>query len=142
MADCIFCLIVAGKIPSTKVYEDSKVLAFLDINPVTEGHTLVVPKTHWETISQVPDAELGTIFEVVKQLATNLKEKLGADGLNIMQNNGPAAGQEIPHFHVHIIPRKINDGRFKLRPGKKAEGGALDKTLQKLKEPRVGEPTQ
>ncbi len=133
MADCIFCLITAGKIPSKKVYEDSKVLAFLDINPVAEGHTLVVPKTHWETISQVPDAELGVIFGVVKKLATNLKEKLGADGLNIMQNNGKAAGQEIPHFHVHIIPRKIDDRRFTLRPGKKAEGDALDKALQKLK---------
>ncbi len=133
MADCIFCLIAAGKIPSKKVYEDSKVLAFLDINPVTEGHTLVVPKMHYDTISQVPDAELGVIFGVVKKLATNLKEKLGADGLNIMQNNGKAAGQEIPHFHVHIIPRKINDGRFTLRPGKKAEGDALDKALQKLK---------
>ncbi len=133
MADCIFCQIAAGKVPSKKTYEDSKVLAFLDINPVTEGHTLVVPKTHYETISQVPDSELGVIFGVVKKLATNLKVKLGADGLNIIQNNGKAAGQEIPHFHVHIIPRKINDGRFTLRAGKKAEGDALDRALQKLK---------
>ncbi len=70
---------------------------------------------------------------VVKKLATDLREKLGADGINIMQNNGKAAGQEIPHFHVHIIPRKINDKRFTLRPGKKAEGDELDKALQKLK---------
>ncbi len=133
MADCIFCLIADGKIPSKKIYEDSKVLAFLDINPVTEGHTLVIPKTHYDTISQVPDPELGVIFGVVKKLATNMKEKLGADGLNIMQNNGKAAGQEIPHFHVHIIPRKVGDGRFTLRAGKKAEGDILEKTLQKLK---------
>ncbi len=133
MADCIFCLIAAGKIPAKKVYEDSKVLAFLDINPVTEGHTLVIPKTHHENISDIPDAELGVVFKAVKKIATNLKEKLGADGLNIMQNNGKVAGQEIPHFHVHIIPRKINDGAFTLRGGKKAEGDALDKALQKLK---------
>jgi len=132
ISDCIFCLIAAGKIPAKKVYEDPKVLAFLDINPLSEGHTLVIPKKHYETISQVPEPELGSIFGIVKKLATNMKDKLGADGINIMQNNYKAAGQDIPHFHVHIIPRKNNDGLVKLRLCRKAEGDALDKTLQKL----------
>jgi histidine triad (HIT) family protein len=132
ISDCIFCLIAAGKIPAKKVYEDPKVLAFLDINPVSEGHTLVIPKNHYETISLVPDSELGVIFRVIKKLATNMKDKLGVDGINIIQNNYKAAGQDIPHFHVHIIPRKNNDGRVKLPLGKKAEGDDLDKILQKL----------
>ncbi|OLS13613.1 MAG: histidine triad (HIT) protein [Promethearchaeota archaeon CR_4] len=130
--DCIFCLIAAGKIPAKKVYEDTNVLAFLDINPLSEGHTLVIPKTHYETISHMPEPELGGIFGIVKKLATKLKDNLRADGINIVQNNFKAAGQDIPHFHVHIIPRKTNDGILRIPLGKKAEGDTLDQTLRKL----------
>lgn len=103
--NCIFCAIAAGEIPSFKVYEDELVLAYLDINPFTRGHTLVIPKVHSSGLLDTSDETLAAIIVRVKKIAAHLKEKLGADGFNILQNNGEAAGQTVHHLHFHIVPR-------------------------------------
>lgn len=107
--DCIFCAIAAGEIPSFKVYEDDKFLAYLDINPFSEGHVLVIPKEHREGLIDAEDSLLSELIARVKKVATHVKEVLGADGFNILQNNGEAAGQTVRHIHFHIIPRKNGD---------------------------------
>lgn len=103
--NCIFCAIAAGEIPSFKVYEDELVLAYLDINPFTRGHTLVIPKVHSSGLLDTSDETLAAMIVRVKKIAAHLKEKLGADGFNILQNNGEAAGQTVHHLHFHIVPR-------------------------------------
>ncbi|MDR1791155.1 MAG: HIT family protein [Propionibacteriaceae bacterium] len=101
---CIFCEIVAGNIPSKKVYEDDVAYAFLDINPFHAGHTLVIPKRHVDRLTDDPTA-LGEIAPAVTAVAALLQEKLGAEGLNLLINSGAVAGQEVFHLHVHLIPR-------------------------------------
>ena len=103
--NCIFCAIAAGEIPSFKVYEDELVLAYLDINPFAKGHTLVIPKQHSSGLLDTDDATLAAVIARVKKVAAHLKEKLGCDGFNILQNNGEAAGQTVRHVHFHIVPR-------------------------------------
>jgi histidine triad (HIT) family protein len=110
MTDCLFCKIVAGEIPSTKIYENDTVLAFLDINPVNIGHTLVIPKSHHTNLYETPDEALAGIMPVVKKVSVAIKETLNADGINIEMNNDPIAGQIIFHSHIHIIPRFEGDG--------------------------------
>ncbi|HFH9840376.1 TPA: HIT family protein [Streptococcus suis] len=111
MSDCIFCKIVAGEIPASKVYEDDHVLAFLDITQVTKGHTLVIPKKHYRNVLDMDAEAAGKVFSVVPVLARQLKEKLGASGLNIVNNNEEAAGQTVFHTHIHLLPRfDKNDG--------------------------------
>jgi len=107
--DCIFCAIAAGEIPCFKVYEDELVLAYLDINPFSKGHTLVIPKTHSQGLLDTDDATLAAIIARVKKVAAHLKDKLGCDGFNILQNNGEAAGQTVHHIHFHIVPRWTGD---------------------------------
>jgi histidine triad (HIT) family protein len=134
MTECIFCKIIGGEIPSKKVYENEKVLAFLDINPKTQGHTIVVPKKHYINILDVPDSEIKPLFISVKKVAGILKEKLSADGFNIIQNNFSAAGQDVMHCHIHIIPRKENDNVIQLHPKPtKPTSEELDIVLKKLK---------
>ena len=106
--DCVFCAIAAGEIPSFKVYEDDLVLAYLDISPFTEGHTLVIPKVHSEGLLDTPVAELGEIMARVQKVAAHIKGTLPCDGFNILQNNGEAAGQTVKHLHFHIVPRVGN----------------------------------
>lgn len=108
--DCIFCAIADGEIPSFKVYEDELVLAYLDINPFAKGHTLVIPKAHSEGLLDTDDATLAAVIARVKKIAAHVKAKLGADGFNILQNNGEAAGQTVKHLHFHIVPRFAADG--------------------------------
>ncbi len=108
-AQCIFCKIVGGEIPSFKIYEDNKVYAFLDINPVNAGHTLVIPKEHYIVLPQMPEALATHLMKVVKYLSGAIFEITGAHGINVFQNNGAAAGQEVPHVHFHIIPRFQDD---------------------------------
>ena len=108
-ADCIFCKIVRGEIPSKKVYEDKDTLAFLDINPANPGHTLVVPKKHSEDLTKSDEEDIANVMRVVKNITTNLKEKMNAIGVNVMQNNGKPAGQIVAHTHFHVIPRYPND---------------------------------
>lgn len=110
MDSCLFCKIVSNEIPSTKVYEDDRVLAFLDIHPVNIGHTLVVPKAHHVNLYDTEDGTLTHMMIVAKKLSVAIKGALGADGVNIEMNNDPAAGQIIFHTHVHIVPRFEGDG--------------------------------
>ena len=107
--DCIFCAIAAGEIPCFKVYEDDLVLAYLDINPFSKGHTLVIPKAHSAGLLDTSDETLSALVSRVKKIAGHLKSTLGCDGFNILQNNGEAAGQTVGHIHFHIVPRWAGD---------------------------------
>jgi len=100
MDDCIFCKIVKGEIPSYKIYEDDKVLAFLDINPLSKGHTLVLPKQHFETVLDIPS----DLYSYLAQVVQKVDEKYKPEGIHINQNNGERAGQVIPHVHIHVKP--------------------------------------
>lgn len=134
-SDCIFCQIVEKKIPSKVLYEDEKNLAFLDIYPIFKGHTIIIPKRHYHNLEEIPEIELAETYKVVKELATLIHKKLKIDGYNILQNNYEAAGQVIQHFHVHIIPRSKNDGRFKLKiPREPSTDKELNKILNTLRE--------
>lgn len=118
--DCIFCRIVAGEIPCVKVFEDNATIAFMDINPLTEGHLLVVPKTHVENLFDAEPGLLGDTMEAVSRVARVLRESTGAEGLSVIQANGAAAFQSVPHLHFHLIPRRAGDGAgfdWKPRPG-------------------------
>jgi histidine triad (HIT) family protein len=108
--DCIFCRIVAGDIPSRTIYEDTEVLAFLDANPLSAGHTLVVPKAHHQFVREVPADLSASVFETVHELVARIEDAVDADGHTIAVNDGPAAGQEVPHLHVHVVPRFDGDG--------------------------------
>ena len=105
--DCLFCEIIKGNIPSKKVYEDDKVFVFLDINPNTNGHMLIVPKKHIVTVNDIDNDLAIHILDVEKKLKKLLEEKLNIEGLTIVQNNG--LGQEVKHYHVHLIPRYKDD---------------------------------
>ncbi|MBI2548967.1 HIT family protein [Candidatus Woesearchaeota archaeon] len=109
MTDCIFCKIGTGIIPAARVYEDKTVMAFLDINPAAKGHTLVIPKNHYEKLSQIPEGELSLLMHGVQQVAKQMEKTLKPEGMNILVNVSKAAGQEVPHIHVHVIPRKQGD---------------------------------
>ena len=106
---CIFCAIAEGEIPSFKIYEDEIALAYLDINPFSKGHVLVIPKSHFTGLLDTPDEMLSTIVSRVKKVAAHLKGALPCDGFNILQNNGAAAGQTVMHVHFHIVPRYGNE---------------------------------
>lgn len=108
---CIFCKIIANEIPSTRVYEDDVCVAFMDINPMIKGHTLVIPKAHHNPLMETPDDVLQHLIVVAKKVAQAQMAALKASGINIHQSNGAAAGQVVPHIHFHVIPRFDNDGR-------------------------------
>ena len=108
-ADCIFCKIVAGDVPARKVHEDERTLAFMDINPWTRGHLLVIPKAHAKDLLEIGDEDLAACASVAKRLAARATEKLEADGVNLLNSCGAAAWQTVFHFHVHVIPRYEND---------------------------------
>jgi histidine triad (HIT) family protein len=114
--DCVFCAIVDGEIPSFKIYEDDTAIAFLDINPFSYGHALVVPKVHREGLLDAEDGELAALMAVVKKVAAAIKAELKCDGFNILQNNGEAAGQSVKHIHFHIVPR-MNGGAVTFESG-------------------------
>lgn len=116
MEDCIFCKIVAGKIPCTKIYEDDDILSFMDINPISEGHTLVVTKAHYEYAHQCAPELMAKLASKLPMIAKAVFEVSGADGYNILCNSGKASGQEVPHLHYHIIPRFEGDGVFSKWP--------------------------
>ena len=110
-ADCVFCKIIAGGIPAEKVYEDDETLAFLDINPVSEGHTLIIPKDHFENIHTIPDEAWCRVMLAVKKVATAVRHATNADGINLGMNNEAAAGQIVMHAHIHVMPRHHDDGK-------------------------------
>jgi histidine triad (HIT) family protein len=105
MSDCIFCKIIDGEIPSSKVYEDEHVLAFLDISQVTKGHTLVIPKVHKENVYELTEDIASKVFAAVPKISNAIKAEYNPIGLNLLNNNGEDAGQSVFHFHLHIIPR-------------------------------------
>ena len=108
--ECIFCQIAQKKIPSNTVYEDENFIAFLDIRPANKGHVLVIPKNHIEDLLSLSEEQSKELFEVVRKVAHGIKKGMNADALNIVQNNGAAAGQVVPHIHIHVIPRFEKDG--------------------------------
>lgn len=109
-ADCIFCKIVQGAVPSTRIYEDDDTLAFMDIGPVVKGHALVIPKKHYDPITDTPPEVLQKLIVVVQKIARAQIKGLGANGVNVGQANGRVAGQVVPHVHFHVIPRFEQDG--------------------------------
>ena len=109
MADCLFCAIVAGDIPSERVDEDERTVAFMDINPATPGHTLVVPRRHSQDLFDVPAEDLAACMATAQRVAGRAREALDAEGVNLMQSSGRAAWQDVFHFHVHVIPRYAGD---------------------------------
>lgn len=108
--DCIFCRIAAGEAPATKVYEDDRVFAIMDIFPWNQGHTLVIPRTHAATIFDISPEDAAAVAEAARRMAPAIREAVGAEGLNLLQSNGRAAWQQVDHFHLHLIPRWENDG--------------------------------
>lgn len=109
-ADCIFCRIAAGDIPSKTIYEDQEFRVILDISPATKGHALILPKEHYADLYEIPEDTAAKVMKLAKKLMAHMTEVLGCDGFNIIQNNGEAAGQTVFHFHMHLIPRYKNDG--------------------------------
>jgi len=112
---CPFCNLVNHTAPMSCVYEDDSILAFMDIQPISKGHVLVIPKKHYSNIHEIPEDEVSYLFQIVKKISLAVKNGLSADGLSIVQNNGAVAGQVVFHLHVHIIPRYTNIPRKKDR---------------------------
>src|SRR5258706_5339269 len=108
--DCIFCKIVAGEVPCFKLFEDSETLAFMDINPVHDGHSLVIPKAHYPTVFDIAPEAFAATARTAIRVAKAVNQAVKPDGLNLIQANGPGAGQSVAHFHFHIFPRALNDG--------------------------------
>ena len=106
---CIFCKIIKGEIPSKKIYEDDNVLAILDISQATKGHTLIMPKKHYDNLLEIPDEELKNVMVVAKKVAKKINEVYKPKGINLLNNCGEAAGQSVMHFHTHILPRYEDD---------------------------------
>ena len=111
MADCVFCKIRDGQIPSVKVYEDDKTFCIMDINPLNRGHCLVITKVHAATLFESKTADLEAAIATARRVARAIKMALAPDGLNMLQANGAAAFQSVPHFHLHLIPRWNKDGK-------------------------------
>lgn len=109
MKDCIFCKIIAGEIPSRKIYEDDKVYAFMDIGPINYGHTLVIPKEHHTGSSTIPEETAGRMFKVASRIGVALKRALDADAFNLHLADGTCAGQVVMHAHLHVVPRFAED---------------------------------
>lgn len=125
--DCIFCKIAKGDIPSATLYEDEDLRVILDLGPASKGHALVIPRIHAANLFELPDEIAEKAIVVAKKVATRLKEGLHADGLNLVQNNGAAAGQTVDHFHIHLIPRYENDTvNVKWQPGTLSEADKED----------------
>ena len=114
--DCIFCKIAAGQIPSIKIFENEYVLAFLDIGPISDGHTLVIPKRHYERLDQTEPKVMAEIAKVLPALSSAVSRAMNAEGYNVLCNNGSVAGQVVEHVHFHIIPRHPDDGVFNRWP--------------------------
>lgn len=132
--DCIFCKIANGEIPSATVYEDSICRVILDVNPANNGHALIIPKEHFDNIYSMDAETAAKIFTIATEVAKAQKAELNPDGLNILQNNGEAAGQTVFHFHMHLVPRYIKDNvTMTWIPGKAdtEELSALSKALRK-----------
>ena len=132
-SDCVFCKMVAGLIPVTKIYEDELVLAFLDIAPISDGHTLVIPKQHFEQVHDCSADVLGQVCSRLSKIAKAISTGMNAEAYNILCNNGRAAGQLVEHLHFHIIPRSSVDGLFDRWPAQKYPQGRMDQVAHKIR---------
>ena len=133
MADCVFCKIRDGQIPSMKVYEDDKTFCIMDINPLNRGHCLVITKVHAATLFESKGDDLAAAIATARRVARAMKTALKPDGLNMLQANGAAAFQSVPHFHLHLIPRFTNDGKgldWTPPPGDRADIVKTGETLR------------
>jgi histidine triad (HIT) family protein len=122
MEDCIFCKIIKGEIPSVKVYENDRVFAFADINPITTGHSLIIPKTHAENIWDISEEDISAIGKAARKIAHGIKEAIHPLGVAVLQLNGKAVNQVVMHYHLHLIPRSSQDPeltmtQWELKPG-------------------------
>ncbi len=133
--NCIFCKIIEKETPSKILYENNDTIAFLDIFPISQGHTIVIPKKHYTTLETIPINDLHEVMAAVKIVSNLIYKNLNIDGYNILQNNYKAAGQVINHFHIHIIPRSNADGKFKLIiPREQATEEELTQTLKIIRD--------
>ncbi len=132
MSDCIFCKIIRGELPSFKIYEDERVIAFLDIHPVNAGHTLIVPKAHSQNIFDIKPEDWTAVAELTRALALAIEKGTEADGVNIAMNNREHAGQVVQHPHVHVIPRFKGDG-LKLMPQREYKTNEAEETAEKIR---------
>ncbi len=130
--DCIFCKIINGEIPCTKVYEDGDVLAFLDIAPVNKGHTLVIPKEHYERLADISDDLYALVANTVRKISQAVMKAAETDGCTVIQSDGKTGGQLVPHLHMHVIPR-LKDDSLKFWPQGKYEEGEADRVAEKIK---------
>ena len=133
--ECIFCKIIDGEIPAVKVLDEELVVAFMDINPSSKGHMLVVPKNHAENIFEIPESDLVALIKAVKRCAKAAKKALKAEGITILQLNGTASDQIVPHLHIHVIPRWENDGlsvsTWEMKPGDMEEINNIAQEIKK-----------
>ncbi len=132
--DCIFCKIIAGEIPSFKLYEDDATFAFMDINPANDGHALVIPKDHSKDVHEVSDESISRTVITAKKIAAAVEKTLSPRGLNLIQCNGEAAGQSVFHFHMHVVPRRDGDDlklNWGLKPGDMDAIGRLAEKIKK-----------
>lgn len=130
--NCVFCQIASGRIPSTKVYEDGDFLAFLDINPIAEGHFLIMTKGHYPTLADMPEGLLAKALPLAQKLAAAAGAALGTRACNLLQNNGQVAGQSVPHWHLHVIPRR-EPGEFPFPGGRAADLTKLPFVAEKIR---------
>jgi histidine triad (HIT) family protein len=136
-SDCIFCKIISGQIPSAKIYEDESVFAFLDIGPISDGHTLVIPKVHCEKVDQCPPAVLAAVWSKMPQIVQAVSSAIDCQGYNVLCNNGKSAGQIVEHVHFHIIPRRTGDGLLNGWPAFKYPAGRIEELAKRIRE-RLG----
>jgi histidine triad (HIT) family protein len=127
--DCVFCKIIQREAKAVIIYEDETIIVFLDHMPVNDGHTLIVPKKHYETLMECPAEVYGVIFRHANRIGKQLIKYVNADGLTILQNNGRASNQLVPHLHVHIIPRHLKDG---MRPKQRSRQEFTPKNLEEI----------
>jgi histidine triad (HIT) family protein len=130
---CIFCRIAQKHVPASLVYEDEKAMAFLDIRPLNEGHTLIIPKEHYETVFGIPQKLIMYLHGIAKSIASAVKKATKADGISIIQQNGEAAGQEVFHLHIHIIPRYEGQKLPRFSDIKEADKEKLSQTAAKIR---------
>ena len=138
MQDCIFCRIVRGELPSEVVYQTERILAFLDIAPIAFGHVLVIPKEHYATLWEVPDALASDLNQCWKLVGKAVMAATQATGLNVFMNNYPSAGQVVPHAHWHLIPRREGDRLYKVVQGEYESKNSMQKMAEDIRQALAG----
>jgi histidine triad (HIT) family protein len=130
--NCIFCKIANGEIPSRTIYEDKDFRVILDLNPATKGHALILPKDHYKNLYEISDETAAKVLPLAKKMATQMTEKLGCDGFNLIQNNNEIAGQSVFHFHMHLIPRYTDDNQNLVMKPNEVSAEELDAIKDKI----------